>query len=91
MLTVQEVELGIEIVVMTTPVIKSPASCTCFDGPQQVEAAHVRSLAGQSKAQLSVSLTLSSDGIFFIFLNISFQSRLTKREMYFKNTSVNSG
>jgi len=33
---------------------------TCFEGPQHVEAAQVRSLDGQSNAQLSVSLALSS-------------------------------
>ena len=37
-------------------------SVTCFEGPQQVDAAQVRSLAGQSSAQLSASLALSSPG-----------------------------
>lgn len=63
-------EVGMEIEVMTTPV-NVLTSCTCFDGPQQVEAAHVRSLAGQSKAQLSVSLALSSDGIFLEYILIT--------------------
>lgn len=50
------------IVSVLVPVESVATSFTCLEGPQQVDAAQVLSLAGQSKAQLSVSLALSSPG-----------------------------
>lgn len=64
-------------------------SFTCLDGPQQVDAAQVLSLDGQSNAQLSVSLALSSPGSYNDETLLFKQPQQILFQLF--RTSVNSG